>query len=63
MISTDKRREEVASFVKHMFNDYIPYNKVLGLEITGFEKDCVEIRMPWREDLVGNAAQQILHGG
>lgn len=39
----------------------VPFHKVLGIEIVGFEKDKVEIRLPFRGELAGGG--QALHGG
>jgi uncharacterized protein (TIGR00369 family) len=43
--------------------DQMPFNRLLGLQVSRFGADEVEIRFPWAEQLVGNPIQQILHGG
>lgn len=43
--------------------DAIPFNRTLGLEMTRFDADAVEVRLPMRDDLVGNFARGNLHGG
>ncbi|QHM72855.1 thioesterase family protein [Mixta intestinalis] len=45
-------------FVYHM-----PFNQALGLELVRLESDYAELRFANKTMLVGNAAQQILHGG
>ena len=45
-------------FVYHM-----PFNRELGLELRRFDDDCVELTFSNQPKLVGNAVQQILHGG
>jgi len=41
----------------------IPFNRTLGLELTRFDAEGVEFRLPKRPDLVGNFARGNLHGG
>ena len=43
--------------------DQMPFNRLLGLQVSRFADDEVEVRFPWAEQLVGNPIQQILHGG
>ncbi|ARJ42096.1 hypothetical protein B1H58_08695 [Pantoea alhagi] len=46
------------TFVYHM-----PFNQALGLELKRLDADYAELRFANKTMLVGNAAQQILHGG
>jgi len=41
----------------------IPHLKALGVDAPVVEKGRVVMRLPWREDLVGNAETGVLHGG
>ena len=41
----------------------IPYISSLGVELQKVESDKAELRMPHRDDLVGDAGTGILHGG
>jgi uncharacterized protein (TIGR00369 family) len=43
--------------------DQMPFNRLLGLKVTRFEEDSVEVCFAWSEQLIGNPLQQILHGG
>ncbi|MDP5136026.1 thioesterase family protein [Rheinheimera baltica] len=43
--------------------DQMPFNKVLGLTVTRFAEEGVEVCFGWSEQLVGNPVQKILHGG
>lgn len=43
--------------------DQIPFNRTLGIEMARFDDDGLEIRLPMRDDLVGNFARGNLHGG
>ena len=49
--------------VHDIFQDRIPFNKVLGLEVVSLDHDRPEFRFEMRPDLVGNFARGILHGG
>ncbi|TDP28373.1 uncharacterized protein (TIGR00369 family) [Idiomarina aquatica] len=44
-------------------NDRVPFQRMLGFEITEFTPERGEVRFKWREDLMGNVPQRILHGG
>ena len=52
------RRKIGEIFVYHM-----PFNRELGLELRRFDDDYVELSFTNQRKLVGNAAQEILHGG
>jgi len=41
----------------------MPFNKLLGLEISHFNSEKSEIRFAWQDKLIGNPMQKILHGG
>ncbi len=41
----------------------IPYNRALGLEVVDAEPGEAAMRLPYREDLVGNPETGVLHGG
>ncbi|MDX1803560.1 MAG: PaaI family thioesterase [Alcanivorax sp.] len=45
------------------FLSSIRHSVVLGLEVLDAEEMAVRVRMPWREDLVGNPETGVMHGG
>lgn len=45
------------------FSDSIPQNKALGLEVVEITKGRGVMRLPWKEDLVGNPETGVIHGG
>jgi uncharacterized protein (TIGR00369 family) len=49
-------------FIAQVF-DQMPFNRLLGLKVTGFSADFAEVRFAFKPELVGNPVQQILHGG
>lgn len=58
-MTTDALLAQISEFM----NDRIPFQRMLGFEITQFSPERGELRFHWHDDLVGNAPQQILHGG
>ena len=55
--------DETLAMVREVFEEQIPFNKVLGLTISELGFDRAEIRFEMRETLVGNFVRGILHGG
>ncbi|WP_105200265.1 thioesterase family protein [Pseudoalteromonas sp. T1lg10] len=41
----------------------MPFSQLLGIEITHLDGESARVHMPWRDDLIGNPQQRILHGG
>ncbi|WP_088329342.1 thioesterase family protein [Lacimicrobium sp. SS2-24] len=56
-------KSELAEYVTAVFRDHMSFNKMLGLQISQFDGDGVEVRLPWNDNLMGNPLQKILHGG
>ena len=48
---------------KRIFEEEIPFNRVLGLEVTELSAERARLRFPMQESLVGNFVHQSLHGG
>ena len=53
--------QEKRAFVKRIAEGFVPFNKWLALELTEF--DPVKLRVENRQELVGNAVHNFLHGG
>ncbi len=53
-------REAVRAFLE----DHIPFNRLLGLRLDGFDPDNAQIttRLPLRPEFVGNALRKMPHG-
>lgn len=45
------------------WNQEMPFNKLLGLEITRFDSHESSVCIAWHDKLIGNPKQKILHGG
>ncbi len=55
--------EEIYQQLSDDWNRNMPFNKLLGLEITRFNAKKSEVRFAWQDKLIGNPMQKILHGG
>ena len=56
-------RDRVFPIVQSAFRDMVPFNAALGLEVVDIAPRVVVLKLPWREDLVGNPRTGVLHGG
>jgi len=46
-----------------LFMDWAPFGGALGLHLFGFNGDQVCVGLPWEPHLIGNPAQDSVHGG
>ncbi len=53
---------QLLPFIATVF-DQMPFNHLLGLQVTQFTPEQAEVRFRFKPELVGNPVQQILHGG
>jgi uncharacterized protein (TIGR00369 family) len=56
-------KQNVLDYMKEYFNNGIPFNKLVGLNVTKMTPEVVEIQTVMRPELIGNTVQNILHGG
>ncbi len=49
--------------IAQFWNNDMPFNQLLGLEIKHFDTQRSEVRFLWDDKLIGNPIQKILHGG
>ena len=54
---------EFIAGLKEIFEEKIPFNKVLGLKITSLTPERVAARIDMRKELVGHYAFNRIHGG
>jgi len=54
--------ETLLPYIADIFQQ-MPFNQLLGLQVTAFTAEQAEVRFDFRPELVGNPVQQILHGG
>ena len=62
-IEDDKFVEKMSEVLAYVYNDKMPFNKHIGIEVQSVSLDSVEVKVPMKDDLVGNYEQHILHGG
>lgn len=54
---------ELYTAINEIFNDKMPFNKVLGLKVKSIDFKRVELEFRMRDDLIGNYIRKTLHGG
>ena len=55
-------QRQLLDFVAKMFSD-MPFNQMLGLKIEEYNIEHVMVAFDWKDELIGNPVQKILHGG
>ncbi|TKB51090.1 thioesterase family protein [Ferrimonas sediminicola] len=54
---------EALEYLRELFANQLPFHQLMGIELHSQGEGALELRLPMRPALVGNPAQQILHGG
>jgi uncharacterized protein (TIGR00369 family) len=62
-MSLPKTEAELLAAIHTIFSEKIPFNRVLGLEVTSLHHDNPTLRFDMRPELVGNFIRGNLHGG
>jgi len=60
---TAKKIKDAQALVKRVMEEYVAFNKLLGLKVESFDPAAPKLRFDMRPELVGNPSRQILHGG
>lgn len=55
--------EGAEAAIQRVFEQFIPFNRVLGLSVCSLDPKAPQLRFDMRPELVGNPLRQILHGG
>ena len=65
MHEVDFFADKVASIARldDAFAKFVPHNRALGMVFVDFQQGEATMMIPWREELVGNPATGVLHGG
>jgi len=58
-----KKLQDMQALMQRVMEEYIAFNKLLGLKIESYDRDAAKLRFAMRPELVGNPTRQILHGG
>ena len=56
-------QEEMLEHLRQIYENRMPFNKLLGISITDLNPKNTQVRLEMREDLIGNFVRGILHGG
>ncbi|MBE0488202.1 MAG: PaaI family thioesterase [Halomonas sp.] len=56
--SPDAWRRALTRFVR-----VIPHTRELGLEVLAADAEAIRMRLPWSDDLLGDASRGLVHGG
>ena len=60
---TAKKTREGQALLQQVMEEYIAFNKYLGLKVESFDIQAPKLRFEMRPELVGNPVRKILHGG
>ena len=60
---TDAERRELLARLNRQFEEGVPHNRALGVELLGLEEGEARGKLPWAEHLVGNPETGVIHGG
>ncbi|MSP15662.1 MAG: hotdog fold thioesterase [Myxococcales bacterium] len=52
-----------AELIRRFMTDEIPFNRMLGIEVTGVAEGFIRLELPFRPELVGDPTRPALHGG
>ena len=55
--------QEMLDFIADMFMQQMPFNQLLGMQISHYTTDRIELRISMADKLIGNPIRRILHGG
>ena len=61
--SSEKVMNRILDILKDVYNQKMPFNRYLGIEVTDLTLERAIIHISSREELQGNYMQKILHGG
>ena len=56
-------RKDREKSLKELFENFVPFNRVLGLKIESFDSKAPQLRFDMKPELIGNPNRGILHGG
>ena len=51
------------TILRRVAEEMIPFNKFLGVRVLLLEPGRVELEIPWRDELIGDAMKPAMHGG
>jgi len=51
------------SVLRQVIEEYIPFNKFLGIRAARVERGNVKLELPWRDEFIGDPMKRAVHGG
>ena len=63
ILNKQAKPEEIFSYLKKIYEDMMPFDRVLGVKIDALDFDEVCVRVDMKPEFIGNFAKGILHGG
>jgi uncharacterized protein (TIGR00369 family) len=63
MVDQQINYEELFQILTEMYEQKIPFNKLLGLRVESLKSENVKLKFEMKEEFIGNYFQKILHGG
>lgn len=63
MSETDFDPRQAAQALNELVGGAVPHNALLGLEVVSAAPGTAVLRLPYREELIGNPETRVLHGG
>lgn len=61
--ASEIKRQAFFETVRQLFENELPFNRILGIRVVSLGADAALIAFSNREDLMGNIFQKTLHGG
>lgn len=55
--------QDMLNLLGKTYEREMPFNRLLGIRIVSLTPDDIRVRIDMREELIGNFARRILHGG
>jgi len=63
MNDTTGKELELLNFLKDLYENDLPFNRLIGLKIKSISLEKVKTEFGMQPDLIGNPVQKTLHGG
>jgi len=55
--------EEQMAFLRRIMEEFIAFNAYLGVKLTEIRPGYAEMRIPFRDEFIGNPLRRAIHGG
>ncbi len=63
MTAFDPLPQTRLALLKGWFEDGIPFNRFLGIRLEVMQRGRCVLRLPWRDELLGDVSRPAVHGG